>query len=228
MNNIGAFIRLDFGTIRPYLTVKSLLIFGAIAMFLSAVNGSIALSLGIGFMLGTLLTSYPFAIGEKSNLDALYATLAVNRKTVVLGRYLFVLLLNVGCILFSFVFAAIGVFAANALGIFQGGGVDSLFAVVSLSGVLLLVQMVQLPIFFKLGYTKAKFMSVLPFALIMAAFAAFTTLAKDASMSAKISNVLNGLFGNEALFVIIVAATLALITLCSFSCSKKFYAKREF
>jgi hypothetical protein len=227
MNKLGAFIRLDFGTIKPYLTIKNLVIFGAVAMFLSAVNGSVNMSIGIGFMFGTLFTGYPFAIAEKNNLDALYTTLSVNRKTVVLGRYLFVLLLNAGCILFSFVFATFGVLVARVLGIFQDGG-DSFLAAVILSGVLLLVQILQLPIFFKLGYTKAKFMSVLPFALFMAAFAAFTTLSKETSLSAKLSDILNSLFGNEALFVTIAVVAIALIALGSYGCSKSFYKKREF
>jgi hypothetical protein len=228
MHKLGAFIRLDFGTIKPYLTLKNLLIFGAVAMFLSAVNGSVPMSLGIGFMLGTLFTGYPFAIGEKCNLDALYTTLAVDRKTVVLGRYLFVLLLNMGCVLFSVVFAALGVFGTRALGVLQGGGGASIGAIALLSGVLLLVQMVQLPMFFQMGYTRAKFMSVLPFALIMGAFAAFTTLAQESGIAAGLSDALQGLFGNEASLVVIVAAALALITLCSYRWSVSAYGKRAF
>jgi hypothetical protein len=228
MNKLGAFIRLDYGTVKPYLTLKNLIIFAGVTLFLSVTNGSVGIGVGVGCMLGTLLTGYPFAIGEKSNLDALYTTLAVNRKTVVLGRYLFVLLLNVGCILFSFVFATFGVFGARALNIFQNDGGDSFWAVAILSGTLLLVQMGQLPIYFKLGYTKAKFMSIFPFALFMAAFAAFATLAKNSSFVAEFSNNLGNLFRNKALFAAIIVAALALIILCSYRLSESAYKKREF
>ncbi|MDR0897487.1 MAG: ABC-2 transporter permease [Oscillospiraceae bacterium] len=219
MHKLGAFIRLDFGTIKPYLTIKSLLIFGAVALFLSSVNGSMPMSIGIGFMLGTLFIGYPFAIGEKCNLDALYTTLAIDRKTVVLGRYLFALLLNAFCVLFSAVFAALGVFGTRALGIFQGGGGGSVGAITLLAGLLLLVQMLQLPMFFKLGYTRAKFMNLLPFALIMAAFSAFTTLARDAGLGAGLS---------DALPTPIIIAVLALVTLCSYRWSVSTYSKRPF
>jgi hypothetical protein len=228
MNKLRAFIYLDFETVKPYFTIRTLLIFGAVALFLSAVNGSVAMSLGIGLMLGTLFTAYPFAICEQCNLDALYITLAVNRRTVVAGRYLFVLLMNAACIVFSFVFATIGVFGARAFGIFQNGGLGSIWSIVFLTGALILVQMIQLPIFFKLGYTRAKFLSILPFMLIMAAFAAFASLARDTSIIADFSDTLGKLFGSESLTAAILAAFLILIIFCSYRASMSVYSKREF
>jgi hypothetical protein len=226
MSKLKSFVRLDFMTVKPYFTVNNLLIFAALALFLSAVNGTLQMSFGIGFMLGTLFISYPFAIGEKSNMDALYATISVNRKTVVLGRYLFTFLLNICAVVFSFVFATFGVRFAN---IFQSdGGSDSFFLILALSGLLVLVQTVQLPIFFKLGYTKARFVSIVPFALFMGCYGAFMSLAKNSGVLTKVSASLAGILNNGALTAVFAALVLALAVYVSYVLSVSFYSKREF
>jgi hypothetical protein len=225
MSKLKSFVRLDFMTVKPYFTVKNLLIFAALALFLSAMNGTLQMSLTLGFMLGTLFISYPFAIGEKSNMDALYATLSVNRKTVVLGRYLFTFLLNICAVVFSFVFATFGVRFAN---VFQSEGGDSLFLILALSGLLVLVQTIQLPIFFKLGYTKARFVSIVPFALFMGCYGAFMSLAKNSGMLIKVSASLAGILNNGALTAALAALVLALAVYVSYVLSVSFYSKREF
>jgi hypothetical protein len=229
MSKLKAFVRLDFMTVKPYFTAKNLLIFGAVAMFLSAVNGTVQMSLGIGFMLGTLFISYPFAIGEKSNMDALYATVSIKRKTVVLGRYLSTFLLNICAIAFSFVFAAFGVAGARLTNIFQSNsGGDSLALIFALSGLLILIQTIQLPIFFKLGYTKAKFMSVVPFALFMGCYAAFMSISKESGALAQVTSTLTNILSNNALTIILAALLLALAVCVSYNLSLAFYKKREF
>lgn len=228
MSKLKAFVWLDFKTLKPYLTVKNLLIFAAVAVFLSAVNGTVEMSLGIGFMLGTLFISYPFAIGEKSNMDALYTTLSISRKTVVLGRYLFVLMLNFCCLAFSFVFATLGVFGARLAGIFQNSGGDSLPVVLAFSGMLILIQAVQLPIFFKLGYTKAKFMSIVPFAVFMAGYGAFISVAKEGSVLDELSASLAGVLNNGTLTAVLSALILALAVYASYCLSLSAYRKRVF
>ncbi|MDR3270831.1 MAG: ABC-2 transporter permease [Peptococcaceae bacterium] len=228
MNKLISFVRLDFKTLKPYLTIKNLLIFAAIAIFLSAINGTVEMSLGIGFMLGTLFISYPFAIGEKSNMDALYTTLSVHRRTVVLGRYLFTFLLNICAIVFSFVFATFGVFGARLANVFQNGSGDSFTIILVLSALLVLIQTIQLPIFFKLGYTKAKFMSVLPFAIFMGCYSAFMRMTKDSGALVELSAFFERLLNNGILTAFLAILALVLITYISYSLSLSFYQKREF
>jgi hypothetical protein len=231
MNKLKAFVRLDFMTVKPYFTARNLLILGAVAVFLSAVNGMVQMSVGIGFMLGTLFISYPFAVGEKNNMDALYVTISVNRKTVVLGRYLFTFLLNICAIVFSLVFAAFGVVGAQFANVFQDSdGGDSLALILALSGLLILTQTVQLPIFFKLGYTKAKFVSIVPFALFMGcyAYAASVNLTKESGSLAGLSAALAGILSNGALTAMLAALLLATAVYVSYSLSVAFYSKREF
>lgn len=227
MSKLNAFVRLDFKTVKPYLTFKNLLIFAAITVFLSAVNGTVEMSLGIGFMFGTLFISYPFAVGEKSNMDALYTTLSVHRKTVILGRYLFVFLFNLCCLAFSFVFATFGVLGAKAAGLSQNSGGNSLPLIFAFSGIMILVQAIQLPIYFKLGYTRAKFLSVVPFAVFMAGYAALMSMEKESSVIAKLSVTLAGVLNHVPLTAVFILL-LALAIYSSYCLSLSAYKKREF
>jgi len=227
MSKLKAFTLLDYRTMKPYLTGKKMLIYATVAMFLSAVS-IVEISLGIGLMLGTLFISYPFAIGEKSNLDALYVTLSVNRKTVVLGRYLFSFLLNLCAISFSFVFAMLGVLGARLAGNFQNGGGGSLAFILAMPALLLLIQSVQLPIYFKYGYTRAKFLSVVPFALFMAGYGAFVSMAKKSGIIASLSMSLSGILSNGVLTTALIVFVLALAVYVSYGLSVAFYSKREF
>jgi ABC-2 type transport system permease protein len=227
MSKLKAFVLLDFKTIKPYLTGKNMLIYAVVAMFLSAVS-TVEISLGIGLMLATLFIGYQFAIGEKSNLDALYVTLSVNRKTVVLGRYLFAFLLNLCTISFSFAFAMFGVLGARLAGSFQNGSGGSLAFILTMPALLLLVQSVQLPIYFKFGYNKAIFMSVVPFVVFMAGYGAFVSMARKSGIIARLSASLAVIFSNVALTTALVVLVLALAVYVSYGLSVAFYSKREF
>ncbi len=85
-----AFARLDFITIKPYLTVKNLIIFAMVAAAINLYMGGSA-SIGIIMAYATVYVSYPFALGEKNGVDMLYSTLSISRGNVVAGRYIFAL-----------------------------------------------------------------------------------------------------------------------------------------
>jgi len=89
MCKLREFVKLDFFTVKPYFTVKNLLLYGAVVLFLTIMSADISAGLGIGMMFATMHTGYPFIAGEKCNMDALYITLSAGKKTVVLGRYIF-------------------------------------------------------------------------------------------------------------------------------------------
>jgi hypothetical protein len=224
MNKLLAFVLLDFKTVKPYLTVKNLLLLALVAMSLSAVNGTVTIGVGIGFMLGTLFVGYPFAIGEKNNLDTLYATLSINRKTVVVGRYLFAFAFDVCAVVFSFVFALCGLFVVRKAGVFQSGGLDSM----ALSVLMIFTQVIQVPIFFKFGYTKAKFITIIPFAGFMAGYAMFLSMAKAGGAAGESSVFLAGIVNNGTMPVFLTVLVLALSVYVSCSLSFLYYKKREF
>ena len=225
MNKLFSFVRLDFITIKPYFTIKNLLIFAVVAVFLTTMSGNISSGMGVGIMIGTLFISYPFAIGEKSNLDALYITLSLNRKTVVAGRYLFALTFNICAIIFSIFFAIVGTVVTGATGLGMGTS-DILLTGVLLAAVFIVIQSIQLPFFFKMGYTKAKLFSIVPFVALMAGYMVFMTASKENGIINSIESFLERMTNG----VLVGFAVLALLLICyvSYRLSLVFYIKREF
>lgn len=225
MTKLKETIHLDYVTVKPYFTVKNLLIYSVVALFLTTMSDNISSGIGVGMMIATLFVSYPFALSEKSNLDALYTTLSVNRKTVVQARYIFTLLLNIGAVLFSFILATAGLLIAKAAGFSSGiGGDGYIESVLILSAVFLLVQAIQLPAFFKLGYAKAKVLSIVPFAVLMAGYMAFMAMQ---NISTGLANTLEKLLVS-GLFIPLILIIMVAIVIISYSLSVSFYKKREF
>ena len=257
MNKLISFARLDFLTVKPYFTIKNLIIFATVVLFLSVTSGSIFSGIYIGMLLGTIFLSYPFAVGEKCNIDALYMTLSINRKTVVLGRYIFLIVLNICAVLFAIIFSALGAFISRVASIAGGvggaggagvtgagealvnGSVESLLPGILLAIVFFCIQAFQLPFLFKYNYSKARFFSFIPYAALMAIFFAFTIIGKDEGMSGKINAFIANMAniggsgsasgGISAIAPIVVAAVvLILVMFMLYKLSLHFYEKREF
>jgi hypothetical protein len=223
MSKLRAFVHLDFVTVKPYFTGKNLLVYMGISAFLTIMSANLASGVGIGIMLGTLFISYPFVLAEKSNMDALYTALSVSRKTVVLGRYIFTLAINLCGIAFSLIFVSISLIASkifefeiNSNGTFNG--------FIILASVFTFVQIIQLPLFFKLGYAKAKFLSFIPFCAITAGYLVINRNMQAITAAVyKFTEMVSKPFAYTA-----AAAVLLLAVYISYSLSVTFYGKREF
>ena len=223
MSKLSKFVKLDFFTVKPYFTVKNLLLYGAVVLFLTIMSADISAGLGIGMMFATMHTGYPFIAGEKCNMDALYITLSAGKKTVVLGRYIFTMLFNLCFVLAVFAFS---IAVMLAYGIFGNG-----FQMAASSSLLLLMpalfmamQAIQLPLYFKFGYAKAKFISMIPFAALMAGYMAFTGFLGGLS---GLGETLSGVFAGSFAYIA-VGAVFLVIVFTSYRLSLAFYKKREF
>jgi hypothetical protein len=217
-------------TVKPYLTVKNMLIYAAVALFLTITSENAASGMGVGLMLSTLFVGYPFAVGEKSNMDALYITLSVDRKSVVLGRYVYTLTLNLCAVLLATILAAAGTFIAKSFGFSTGVG-SPLASIVTLSALFIIIQSIQLPLFFKFGYTKAKFFSIVPYIAMMVGYMAIMMLPniiEQPFADSGFAKLLTVAFENAAISVVLVAAGMILIVFVSYKLSSVFYRKREF
>ena len=78
MNRTLSFVRLDFITVKPYATLKNLIIFVAVALIMIISSGGGSSAIGILMVYAVLFSSYPFAVGEKNGIDALYVTLSIS------------------------------------------------------------------------------------------------------------------------------------------------------
>jgi len=226
MNKLVSFVRLDFMTIKPYFTAKNMLIFAAIVFFLTVVSYNLSSVFVVGMMLGLMFTSYPFAVGEKTNMDALYVILSIGRKTVVLGRYIFALFLNICAIVLSFVFALVGLFTARAAK-FQNRPDEVFWMVLLFAMLFAVIEVIQLPFFFKFGYNKARFLSVIPFIAIMGGYFAYISMGSNSELSGYVTGFFTNTLGAGGMIASAVFILFILI-FTSYRLSLSFYSKREF
>jgi len=224
MNKTLSFIRLDFHTVKPYLTTKNLLIFVAVALIFLIGNKSTSGATGMLMAYAAIYATYPFILGEKNNIDVLYTTLPIRRKTVVLGRYLFALIIDMATGLFTLAFSLV------VLSVMQTdfSVVESVAAMLVIFTVFSIMQAIQLPIYFKLGYTKAKFLAYLPFVVLpLAVFAASNLFADFISIQQ-----LEAAFDWFAAHVLLMALAGVVmwigIQALSYRISLSFYEKRDF
>ncbi len=173
MSKTMSFVQLDFYALKPY--KRSLLILVLLGLGMGAALRSISV-LSSMFMVGQVLVmSYPFAIGEKNGTDTLYATLSLGRTRVVRGRYAFVILVElIGIIVILLTAAAFSVLLA-----FEIVLSELLVSVCLLSFIASLTVAFQYPLFFKLGYAKAKGFTYIPLMLISIGIGVLPSLAKE-------------------------------------------------
>jgi hypothetical protein len=219
-----AFARLDFQTIRVYLNLKALGIFLVVAVAVGWSTGSDAALLAVPAAMECSWATYPCAMSEKANLDTLYTTLSLSRRTVVRGRYVFALLLVLASLAGGYIVAA-------ALSLVRRqpfepllplGELGLLFAVFSV------VIAAQLPIIFKLGYTAARFLAYVPMIGMIVVIVGMGSLSQQEWMASFLTAASTWLLSHPAAVVAILVLVWAAALLGSYALSVRFYAKRDF
>jgi len=216
--------RLDFLTIRQYLGIRQLGFFLLLAFVLCYMNGTSSFSIGILMMYGLFYTAYPFAIGEKTKIDLLYASLPLQTRNLVFGRYLFALLINLGSGLIAFLFTF-----ATALVLRQDFVLEeTVAAIVGCFFLFTLVEAIQMPFYFKLGYTKAKLVVFLPLVVVPAALFGLFRMAQERGLLGYIIDFGNQVSQNPLPLVLCCLVAWVLCMAISLLCSLQNYLKREF
>ncbi|MDR2931416.1 MAG: ABC-2 transporter permease [Propionibacteriaceae bacterium] len=223
MNKVLVFARLDFSTIRVYLTVRTVLVFAAIAVVFGVTLGSTASQLGIFAAFGLIFSAYPFAISDKINLDMLYVTLGLSRRTVVRGRYVFGELIILAGLL-------IGYLAGTVVEVIRNKQIDPM----GLVGLLLvfvlssLIQACQFPIQFKAGYAKAQLWTWLPLAVVGIPVVALPPLVGGERLAGMMTDVGAWMAGNLGLVIAALILIWGGVVLGSYALSVRFYLRRDF
>ncbi|MCL2400624.1 MAG: ABC-2 transporter permease [Defluviitaleaceae bacterium] len=231
MCKIRKFITLEFISIKPDLKPKNLLIFTVLAVVGFIIAGPPGMLMGI-FPIATNIVSSSFSAGT-DGLDALYGTLAITRKTVVRGRYLFAFIIAAIFSIFYFMIVALGsMLLQNSIST-QGLLLVTLVFFIFQS----IMSIVDLPILFKIGFKRARlFVGMFPlFVLLM-----FMLISRAYGTSYESPDVFEiaddagAMFFNVAfLRENIFSLTLAVISWLSlasvsFVLSLNFYTKRDF
>lgn len=168
-----AVVRLDGMLLRPYLRQLALIIaaVGLLALF-SGVPSVIVVAAS---MYAVLMMAYPFAVGDKNDIETLHGVLPVGRRVLVVGRYVLLAAVFVVLVLGAVLLAVV---AARIRGLPVGSA--ELLSVVALGTALFAVLGgSQLPVYYALGYTRGRFIAYLPLVVVSGAIAAFGTLAGD-------------------------------------------------
>lgn len=163
-----------------------------------------------------LMATNIFAIQEKNHLDRLYGSVCVSLNEVVLGRYTFVFLNYlagmVAIIILYLGFVMCGKAIFNAPDMMLGSGLSFL--------VFSTITGIQMPLFFKMGYTKAKLWSLIPFAVVM-------LLVVLPSFVSALSGVLDFAQSHKELFAFACILTSCIIQFVSYHIAVIFYRKQR-
>ncbi|WP_062551741.1 ABC-2 transporter permease [Peptoniphilus phoceensis] len=217
MKDIKKIVNLDYISIKPYFTLKNLIImtFLYLVYFFITSNPMTANSAILIFSI--VYSSYPFLIGEEAGIDSLYRIFGIKSEKVVIGRYAFALVLFIFAFLISIVFSTIFSFFVETADIRE-------FLATSFAYLLVYLVFISLkyPLYFKFGYKKAKSISALTFALIgILAFLVMTF--KDS-----LNNFFIFMENNIFMTLLISLVLVLIITFISINLSQKFYKRRDF
>lgn len=154
-------VKLDFLTMKSQLAGYLSLVF--MVIIFGFMNSSIILLCVTGAWFVALMSNSIFAIQEKNNLDRLYGSVSVKLKDIVLGRYAYIFL--------TYFVSILGVIAVHLGFVIFRHQTASLLDIILGFSISFLVYSaitgIQIPMFLKMGYTKAKIWSMVPFGIVM-------------------------------------------------------------
>lgn len=214
MSNIFNMARLDFYTLKSQTAMY--FIIPVIAVFFSMTGSPLSVLEFTAAWLVLLVNTNLFAIQEKYGLERLYSSLSLDKKSVVLGRYISTTINY----LFAFlVVVIIGVIMSFVQG--RANPVDGIIEGFCLSLLAFtLISAIQLPIYFGAGYTKGRILSMIPFVVIMG----FVILQ---SLFEKLESVMQSIlaFGNGVYVISFIVSVV--VMLMSYYIAVLCYKKRQ-
>ncbi|MCL2822111.1 MAG: ABC-2 transporter permease, partial [Firmicutes bacterium] len=166
MKNLKPLLKLDFQLLKPYWIWWVL--FLGIALVVGLLN-----QMGFVFMVSlamfaATIMAFPFESTDKSNLHVLFSTLPTNRRSMVLARYIFILIGLAVALVVGIVLAIV----IDLIFTPQVSTLDPMYFLTSVSLFLALFTLVvgfQTPFFYRFGYVKGKIFMWVPIVLIMIA-----------------------------------------------------------
>lgn len=159
---IFAFARLDVMSWFPRRQTLLPLAFVVVVAIVLPIPG---MAIAAAAFVASLMLSAPFLSDERDQLDTLYGVLPISRRAVVLGRSISVLLYGALAVLAAMVATYVVAFVRGdtvAPGIL-------LFACVVAFAIVGLAMAVQLPVLFRVGYSRGRLMVYAPTLLIAGA-----------------------------------------------------------
>jgi len=204
--------KLDFFTMKSQFIVYLSLVL--VVIMYGFMGSSVTILCITGAWFVALMSSNIFAIQEKNNLNRLYGSVSVSLNDIVLGRYVFVFLNYI----ISF-FVVIVLHSGFAL--YQNIGLELTDIMLGFSVSFLVfstITGIQMPMFFKMGYTKAKIWSMVPFAAVM-------VLVVVPSFVSELSGVIEFMQSNQSILVVVGILASCIIQFLSYQIAVVAYRK---
>lgn len=158
MHNTWNAAKLDLALVRPYGKVICFTLL--LPIVFAAINRSLLTGVSFAMCFVAMTTAYPFAVEERNDMARLYGILPVNKRDLVLGRYLFVVALGALALAVSLVVQPV---VLRSLGV-PVEGRDLLWAAVGGSILFSLYTVFQLPGYYKFGSIKGRVFLYFPVA----------------------------------------------------------------
>ncbi|WP_105301824.1 ABC-2 transporter permease [Anaerococcus marasmi] len=215
--DIRKLIKLDYISIKPYFTLKNLLIMTILAFVYTKLMNSPSMIISITMIFAMLFSSYPFLIGENSGIDGLYRIFGINPKDVVIGRFTLAGLIYIATSIIGIIYYILLTLVSDLV------FTKEIFLFILTNFLVYgLITSIQYPIFFKYGYTKAKTFAFLPMFIIGILGILGGFLIED------LDSVFNFIDSHIELFLGISIIVVIIVILLSIILSIKFYKRRDF
>ena len=207
--------KLDFSLARPY--VKTICFTIALPVVFAAINRSLMTGISFAMCFTAMISRSMFSITEKNDMERLYGILPVRKSELVIGRYVFIIILGILALIFSLIthpvilsslgenVSAFDIAAAAVFGIF-------LFA---------LYTVFLIPGYYKYGSIKGKVFMYIPVAIFL------VTLFLIAKIPADDSGWLITVLSSPMLLIILAAVFVVIMYVISILVSVKIVQGKE-
>ena len=156
MTNIWKSAKLDFSLVKPYL--KTICFTMVLPVVFAAINRSLLTGISFAMCFIAMTTGYTFSITEKNSMERLYGILPIRKSDMVIGRYIFILIMGLTALIFSLVaHPVILTILGESISIF-----DYISAAVIGIFLFALYTVFQLPGYYKLGSIKGRVFMYIP------------------------------------------------------------------
>jgi hypothetical protein len=227
MRKIIRFVKLDFLTVKPFFKYKSSWVFILFGFALAIPLRSMSMAVFMLLFMARNWLNYPFSAAENHNLNALYVTLGINRKTVVLGRYVTALAMLGITIFITLAVVTLALLAERVFGMHVHASMGYVY-IFMLSIMLIFTQCYEIPAFFASGYGKANIPVMFVSIIIKIGTLILTNhLVVHESFMDNVNEFLHKPV-NAVLVLCAIPLTLMVLMYISYRVSYYFYRKREF
>lgn len=216
MNNVIKATKLDFALLKPY--IKSICVVLLVPIGFTIMTRTLISGVTFAMCVMSMSSSYTFAVSEKNGMERLYDILPIEKKNLVLGKYLCVCSLGLLALVVSLILQPLVLFALSV----PTGMSEVLVAGVTGVVMFLVYVAFQVPGYYKYGSIKGRMFMYVP----IAGFLLVYLLVINKSVMQ--SQALAVLFSSPAAAAALILLLSALLLFVSVIDSIKILQKKEY